>query len=118
MKFIRKYKKTTAIITIAAYLFIALFSQLFHQHHFSHHKTTDYTLSTEKKTFSENQYTSKDHCLSCHFLLEGNAVSIDSFENIYFSNPEFQPLKQEIQNYFTQEKIQHFLLRGPPNHIV
>lgn len=116
MKFLRQAPKFTATLSLAFYLFVALFSQNFHDHGSAeifrdlHFKKTEKTIS-EAKTLVALQ-----DCLSCHVLYEGHSLLPQEF-GVRFFNPKL--FEREIFSYrqrFSSVQIFTAQLRGPPSY--
>jgi hypothetical protein len=114
----REHHRILALLFAALYLFVALFSQNFHNHG-SGEIYKDYHFKKAEKTFSANtkaaEYTD---CLSCHILHDGKyAVPEQFFFSFGFTEifqvPFFQKEKKVSQfSYFNLQ------LRGPPAHFI
>jgi hypothetical protein len=109
-----KSQKFLASLFTAVYLFVALFSQNFHDHG-SGEVFKDFHFTKVEKTFTNSsKAVHYADCLSCHILHEGKYINSQEF---FFSAISVKDFHLEI---FTFEKTFHplalynFHLRGPP----
>ena len=110
----RESQKFLASLFAAVYLFVALFSQSFHDHG-SGEVFKDFHFTKVDKTFSNSsELAHYADCLSCHILHEGKYAGSQEFS---FSAISLEDSHLEI---FTNEKafvklsLFNFHLRGPP----
>lgn len=110
----RKSQKFLAPLFGALYLFVALFSQSFHDHG-SGEVFKDFHFSKVEKTYTDSStVTHYSDCLSCHILHEGKYIG---FQEFFFSAISVEKFRSET---FAAEKIFipvaffDFYLRGPP----
>ena len=114
----KETKQIFATLITALYLFVALFSQNFHDHEKIVNFSTSDSSSVEKNTSHSQLQADSGNCLSCHFLYTGNSFIPQEFSF------EFHRIK------FVAEKICTFdapivtiatrvlYLRGPPNDLI
>lgn len=110
----KENKKILAALFAVIYLFVALFSQNFHDHS-SGGSFEDFRLSKSEKTFvSASEVSHFTECLSCHILHEGKYIHSPEFDFTVISTEEFH------LPTFTPEKSPllancvGILVRGPP----
>ena len=110
----RKSQKFLASLFTAVYLFVALFSQSFHDHG-SGEVFKDFHFTKADKTFTNSSEVAHyADCLSCHILHEGKYITSQEF---FFSAISIEDFHLEV---FTNEKafvklsLFNFHLRGPP----
>lgn len=110
----KKSQKFLASLFTAVYLFVALFSQNFHDHG-SGEVFKDFHFTKVEKTFTNSsQAVHYADCLSCHILHEGKYVNSQEF---FFSAISIENFQIEI---FTAEKsfslfdLYTYQVRGPP----
>ncbi|QOW08918.1 hypothetical protein Q73A0000_00430 [Kaistella flava (ex Peng et al. 2021)] len=114
----RKSQKFLASLFTAVYLFVALFSQSFHDHG-SGEVFKDFHFTKAEKTFTKT--TDAAHysdCLSCHILHEGKYVSVQDF---FFSAISIEDFHLEIfsaERTFRPLALFNFQLRGPPSFFI
>ena len=110
----RKHQKFLASLFTAVYLFVALFSQSFHDHGSGEH-FKDFHFTKVENTFSDS---SKDFhytdCLSCHILHEGKYLTAQEFFFKAISIDEFQLEIVATTRNFDRYHLFNFQLRGPP----
>lgn len=103
-----------ATVFTGFYLFVALFSQNFHNHG-SGEVFKDYHFKKSEKTFSKSSFsTNFIDCLSCHLLHDGHTLIPDVFE---LSTTKLIDFRQQIFAYKQRFSSLEFLsiqLRGPP----
>ena len=111
----RKSQKFLATLFASVYLFVALFSQSFHEHG-SGEVFKDFHFTKVAKTFtSAPEVSHYADCLSCHILHEGKYVTAQEF---FFSAISLEVLQSEIfvtESTFIPLTLFNFLLRGPPS---
>ena len=110
----RKSQKFLASLFAAVYLFVALFSQSFHDHG-SGEVFKDFHFTKADKTFTtSSEVAHYADCLSCHILHEGKYIGVQEF---FFSAISIEEFQLEI---FATEKslvplaLFNFQRRGPP----
>lgn len=100
------------------YLFVALFSQSFHDHG-SGEVFKDLHFTKSEKTFTKSTAVSNyTECLSCHVLHEGKYIGSNPFQ---FSTYCFLQVQSEIttaQRDASVESRTSFYLRGPPSYFI
>lgn len=100
------------------YLFVALFSQNFHNHG-SGGVFKDFNFKKLEKTVSQNygveNYTD---CLSCHLLHTGNSLVPQDYEFSLFSKTDFQKQIFAYEQRFVNCDHLFILLRGPPANFI
>lgn len=101
-----------ATLITALYLFVALFSQNFHNH------GAITTFESNKSVVLHKDHTQvqadPSNCLSCHFLYTGNS-SIPQEFSFEFSNLEIIDEEFDIfEQSFIKIPTQVLFLRGPP----
>lgn len=113
-----KSKQLMASLFATVYLFVALFSQSFHDHG-SGEVFKDFHFTKSEKTFTNSSAVSNyTECLSCHVLHEGKYVNPNSF---HFSTYSFLQVHSEIvttQREAYVESLTSFYLRGPPTNFI
>ena len=117
MKFKREHKTWFSIILLGVYLFVALFSQNFHEHGSNDYSKKFNFKKVGKSVSSSDLENPLDHCLSCHFLHEGKVFFGENFSFEFQSVEVFQ--QENFGHHFTSYSTQlfHFYLRGPPNSL-
>lgn len=112
----RNNQKFLSTVLAVAYLFVALFSQNFHQHD-SGTIFKDFNFKKSEKSYSENHHAAANSdCLSCHFLHDGHALVLeqanaDFLSALYFSADFFSGQSEN----FSQNPV-YFHRRGPPTN--
>lgn len=110
----KKNQKFLASLFAAVYLFVALFSQSFHDHG-SGEVFKDFHFTKADKTFtSSSEVAHYADCLSCHILHEGKYISAQGFFFKAISFEEFQLEIGETERIFKPLALFNFQLRGPP----
>lgn len=110
-------KKMIAMLFAIVYLFVALFSQNFHDHG-SGEVLKDFHFSQKEKTFKSSQVYNYSNCLSCHVLHDGKHLNFKPFEFSTYSfhvnvDKTFSPKSKSFASTIT-----HFFLRGPPHYFI
>lgn len=113
-----KSKQFMASLFATVYLFVALFSQSFHDHG-SGEVFKDFHFTKSEKTFTNSSAVSNyTECLSCHVLHEGKYFSSNPF---HFSTYSFLQVQSEIVTAQTKayvESLTSYYLRGPPSNFI
>ncbi|MDQ0477410.1 MULTISPECIES: hypothetical protein [Chryseobacterium] len=113
----RKSQKILASLFTAVYLFVALFSQSFHDHG-SGEVFKDFHFTKIEKTFTKSSSAAHySDCLSCHILHEGKYLTP---QNFFFSAISIEDSCLEIftaERTFSPLALFNFRLRGPPSFI-
>ncbi|MGA9212693.1 hypothetical protein [Kaistella sp.] len=113
----KKSQKFLASLFAAVYLFVALFSQSFHNHG-SGEVFKDFHFTKVEKTFTKSPAVAHySDCLSCHILHEGKYVTSHHF---FFSAISIEDFRLEIltaERTFSPLALFNFRLRGPPSFI-
>ena len=110
----RNSQKFLATLFASVYLFVALFSQSFHDHG-SGEVFKDFHFTKVEKTFTNS--TTAGHyseCLSCHILHEGKYVTAHEFLFSAISIEQFNLEIFSVENSFVPVAHFNFHLRGPP----
>lgn len=111
-------KRYIAVFFAAFYLFVALFSENFHEHGSGVFFKQLNIKKTEKSISTSDVSVDFDHCLSCHFLHEGK-IFPDANYNLKFQFVEnfFHKIYGKSFSFFQTERF-HFNLRGPPQTFI
>ncbi len=111
-------KRSIALLFSAMYLFVALFSQHFHQHG-SGEIFKDFHFQKPEKTFTQSSGISAiTDCLSCHVFHEGKFLIPQEY-NFVLRVPQLP--KQQFfsdQQQFSKVLYFSFQLRGPPSNFI
>lgn len=111
----KTYKNFLATLFAAAYLFVALFSQNFHNHG-SGEVFKDFHFKKSEKTISSNHFIEDfTDCLSCHILHDGNSLVPEDFQISFSTIEDFQKEIFAYQQRFSKLEIFYSQLRGPPS---
>ena len=114
----REHHRILALLFAALYLFVALFSQNFHNHG-SGEIYKDYHFKKAEKTFSANtkaaEYTD---CLSCHILHDGKYAVPEQFFLSFGFTAIFQIQFSETEKKISQFSYFNLQLRGPPANFI
>ncbi len=115
---LRTYRHTAAVIFAALYLFVALFSQNFHNHG-SGEVFKDFNFKKSEKTYSKGYFAQEfSDCLSCHLLHDGYTLIPEGFA---LSTKKFVEFRQQIFAYkqrFSSLVFLNVQLRGPPANFI
>ena len=107
-------QKMLATLFALVYLFVALFSQNFHEHG-SGVVFKDFQIKKSEKSFTTSSTVANySDCLSCHILHDGKFVN---FSEISFSAISAKNFQSEITSPLcstTRLEISFVYLRGPP----
>ncbi len=110
----KKNQKYLASLFSAIYLFVALFSQSFHDHG-SGEAFKDYQSTKADRTFTDSgTVTHYADCLYCHIVHEGKYISSPEFFFDAISSEEFQLEFFTVENSFKSISLYNFHPRGPP----
>lgn len=110
----KKSQKFLASLFAAVYLFVALFSQSFHDHG-SGEVFKDFHFTKSDKTFTtSSEVAHYADCLSCHILHEGKYITAQEFFFKAILVEEFQLEIGEAERIFKPLSLFNFQLRGPP----
>ena len=110
----RNSQKFLAALFAAVYLFVALFSQNFHDHG-SGEVFKDFHFTKVDKTFTATSDIGHySECLSCHILHEGKYVTTQDFFFSAISIEHFQLEIFGLEKSFVPLPLFNFQLRGPP----
>lgn len=108
----KENKKIFATLITALYLFVALFSQNFHDHAVNSILESNDTVAVQKN--HTQLQADPSNCLSCHFLYTGNSFIPQEF-SFEFSNIEINDVEFGIfEQSFIKIPTQVLFLRGPP----
>lgn len=118
MKLKREHKTWFSTFLLGLYLFVALFSQNFHEHGSSDYFKKFNFKKVEKSVSKSDIQNDFDHCLSCHFLHEGKVFLGGNFSYEFHFIEDFQQENFSQDFSFYQTQLLHFYLRGPPNSLV
>ncbi len=107
-----------ATLFTGVYLFVALFSQNFHNHG-SGEVFKDFHFKKSEKTFSESSfYQNFSDCLSCHILHDGNFLVPEVFQVTIANSIDFQQQVFAYQQRFSKLEFLCIQLRGPPANFI
>ncbi|MEC5158645.1 hypothetical protein [Chryseobacterium sp. MP_3.2] len=110
----RNNQKFLSTVLAVAYLFVALFSQNFHQHE-SGVLFKDFNFKKSDKTFSQGVHAEAySDCLSCHLLHDGNATVLENADFPLNNLALIQKGIFEIQVAGYSQTYFYFNRRGPP----
>lgn len=110
----RQIRKFLAAFFTAVYLFVALFSQHFHNHG-SGEVFKDFHFKKTEKTFTQGDLISEfTDCLSCHILHDGKYLLPHDFSCGFKNFSEFKLQVFAYQQRFAKLEFFYFQLRGPP----
>lgn len=110
----KQNQKFLATLFASVYLFVALFSQNFHEHG-SGEVFKDFHFQKTEKTFSTSSTIANySDCLSCHILHDSKYVNLEEFFFSALSESYFLVEIFTDQQSVVQETIYGFHLRGPP----
>lgn len=102
----------------AVYLFVALFSQNFHQHE-SGFIFKDFHFKKSEKTFtSDYSVETATDCLSCHILHVGNSLVPEDFQFTFTQSEHFLNQRFAYQQRFANCEQLFISLRGPPSNFI
>ncbi len=98
----------------SVYLFVALFSQNFHQHD-SGVLFKDFHFKKTEKTFTaDHSVNNYSDCLSCHLVHDGNAFLSETAIVIFPATLEFQDSVFTYSGEVFSSLSFYFQKRGPP----
>lgn len=110
----KTYRRFAAVLFTGVYLFVALFSQNFHNHG-SGEVFRDFNFKKTEKTFSSGHFsTDYTDCLSCHILHDAHSLVPEDFQFSVLGNEEFRNQIFAYGQRFSKLEIFYFQLRGPP----
>ena len=110
----RESQKFLASLFAAVYLFVALFSQSFHDHG-SGEVFKDFHFTKVDKTFSNSsELAHYADCLSCHILHEGKFVNAKEFSFSAISSDDYHLIIIKAEKNFSLLSFSNFHVRGPP----
>jgi hypothetical protein len=116
IKITRKSKRFVSALFVSVYLFAVVFSGFFHTH------TNNFTedLSSFKEAHTSTKvinFGGIDDCFSSHFFNASIGV-LEKQQDFSFKQPVFYDSKEFVYYFsYSNEKINYFLLRGPPYFI-
>jgi len=114
----KKFKRFFAAVFGGVYLFVALFSQNFHEHG-SAEVSSDFTFKKSEKTYTSTSLTEAfSDCLSCHIFHTGNSLIPQEFHFSIIKNEDFQKQIFAFQQRFVKCEFFYLQLRGPPVNFV
>ncbi len=114
----KQYKNSIAVFFAVFYLFVALFSDRFHDHGSGIFFKQLQIKKTEKSVHNSDVSIDFDHCLSCHFLHEGKFFP-DTLYNLEFQFVEILSENRFGGDFsFSSTETFHFFLRGPPQSFI
>ncbi len=115
---LRTYRHTAAVIFAALYLFVALFSQNFHNHG-SGEVFKDFNFKKSEKTYSKGHFAQEfTDCLSCHLLHDGHSLLPEDFQWTFAQSDDFQKEISAYTQRFSKLEFFSFQLRGPPVNFI
>ncbi|MBU4539493.1 MAG: hypothetical protein L6264_07790 [Weeksellaceae bacterium] len=110
----RTYRRFAAVLFTGVYLFVALFSQNFHNHG-SGEVFKDFNFKKTEKTFSTGHLSINfTDCLSCHILHDGNSLLPEHFQFSALKNEDFRKQLFACEQRFATREFFDVQLRGPP----
>lgn len=110
----KKGQKFLASLFTAVYIFVALFSQNFHNHG-SGEIFKDFHFTKVEKTFTNSaQAVHYADCLSCHILHEGKYINSQEFFFSAISIEDFQLEIFSAKKSFNSLALYTYQVRGPP----
>ena len=114
----KTYQRLAAVIFTAVYLFVALFSQNFHNHG-SGEVFKDFNFKKSEKTYSKGYFAQEfSDCLSCHLLHDGHSLLPEDFQLAFIQTDDFQKEIVAYAQRFSKLEIRYFELRGPPSNFI
>ncbi|MBH1960290.1 MAG: hypothetical protein I8H68_09275 [Flavobacteriia bacterium] len=115
---LRTYRHTASVVFAALYLFVALFSQNFHNHG-SSEVFKDFNFKKSEKTYSTGHFAQEfTDCLSCHLLHDGHSLLPEDFQMTFAHSDGFQKEIFAYSQRFSKLEIRYFQLRGPPSNSI
>lgn len=115
---IKSYHQYAAVIFTAVYLFVALFSQNFHNHG-SGKVFKDFNFKKTEKTYSASHFSNDfTDCLSCHLLHDGNSLTPEGAQLSLNQHEYFLKQIFAYEQRFSKLEIFYYQLRGPPTHFI
>ncbi|MCW4451293.1 hypothetical protein OK344_03635 [Kaistella sp. BT6-1-3] len=114
----KTYQRLAAVIFTAVYLFVALFSQNFHNHG-SGEVFKDFNFKKSEKTYSPGHLSQEfTDCLSCHLLHDGHSLFPEDFQFKFVQPDDFQKEIFAYAQRFSKLEFFSFQLRGPPSNFI
>lgn len=111
---IKKNQNFLASLFASVYIFVALFSQSFHEHG-SGEVFKDFHFTKADKTItSSSEVAHYADCLSCHVLHQGKYVTSPDFSFSFFATEDFQVEIFRTEKTFMPLALFNFAVRGPP----
>ena len=108
------YQKFLATLFVAVYLFVALFSQNFHNHS-SGEVYKDFHFTKFEKTITKSSLVANyTDCLSCHILYTGKYIVDSEFSLTFFQPLEFRQKSTTHGVFFLTKLPKDYFVRGPP----
>ena len=112
----KQNRKILASVLAVVYIFVALFSQNFHQHD-SGVLFKDFNFKKSEKSFSESSFAPEyNDCLSCHFLHDGNALILEKTTFQFAVTCHGEELIFDRQKTYFHPAVIYFNRRGPPSN--
>ncbi len=103
-----------ATLFASVYLFVALFSQNFHEHGSGVVFKDFHFKKSEKSVTSSSTIANYSECLSCHVLHDGKFVTFSQISFSAISGHKFQLEVISPVHSTTRLEISSVYLRGPP----
>lgn len=114
----KTYQRLAAVIFTAVYLFVALFSQNFHNHS-SGEVFKEFNFKKTEKTYSQGHLSQEfTDCLSCHLLHDGHSLVPEDFQFKFVQPDDFQKEISAYTQRFSKLEFFSFQLRGPPSNFI
>lgn len=114
----KTYQRLAAVIFTAVYLFVALFSQNFHNHG-SGEVFKEFNFKKTEKTYSLGHLSQEfTDCLSCHLLHDGHSLVPEDFQFKFVQPDDFQKEIFAYAQRFSKLENRYFQLRGPPSNFI
>ncbi|UJF30192.1 hypothetical protein L0B70_01990 [Kaistella sp. 97-N-M2] len=114
----KKIRKILAAFFAGVYLFVALFSQNFHDHG-SGEVFKDFHFKKSEKTYSTNHSAENySDCLSCHILHAGSSLVPQDFQFSFVAIDDFQKQVFAYEQRFATCEQLFTQLRGPPVNFI
>lgn len=111
-------KKLFCTLMAAVYLFVALFSQMFHNHG-SGEEFRDFHFIKKENTITKAKFSVENiDCLACHIASDSHAVLPVAFEIDLSTVPECSVPKPEIQSLYLYKNSELSTQRGPPAYLL
>ena len=111
-------RRFLATLFTGVYLFVALFSQNFHNHG-SGEVFKDFNFKKIEKTYSNSSFAKNyTDCLSCHLLHDAHSLIPEVFALPIAISNAFQQQVFAYQQRFSTLEILSIQLRGPPANFI